>query len=382
MALHDAASKGELSLEKLNDYRSGTARFDIDQPDDRGRSALAHAAMKGHTHVVKLLVKEGADVNRRNDKNRSALWYASLSHPSVTQQRRLEVVEHLLCKGANPNIQAQDGTTALMKLIEHREPSAIKLLVRYGASLQVVVKDQPVTNIEDLARNTNDPAVINALKLQPGQVSVNNEVVTDIVTYVLKSIGFMNTVVGGIRRLFKIQGDLGATLKVSHHPTFQHNNLLTQVVAQCTPVNSNAAYTSEKETEAYRNRIHVDGPGNGSNAKTSLGFGLEASSDTNTLAMNNDKDDVPPVTDKDYIPPVTEISELTTPAQFKASMTKYINESGLADFFPEDSDFLQRVAEKAAELKLKPKNYFKKSKDVENCTKLALYQPVFYCGKL
>lgn len=203
-ALHDVAADG--SLTSLDDYKS-TPGFDIDEPDRKNRTPLAHAAWKGHVCVVKLLVSEGADVNKVNDKNRTALWYASFSHGSVTKQRRLEVVEHLLSNNANPDVQALDGTTAIMKLIEHREPTVIKLLVQKGARIVPIV--------EKLAKATNDQDIIQALKEKSGQVSSRDELVTELLQYILKSIGFMNHALGGVvKRFFGIGGSMNATLKV------------------------------------------------------------------------------------------------------------------------------------------------------------------------
>ncbi|PNP57024.1 hypothetical protein THARTR1_02866 [Trichoderma harzianum] len=138
ISLHDAAAQG--SLTTLDPYKSPSLHFNIDETDHTGRTALAYAASMGHIDVVKLLLSENANVNHLDDKNRNALWYASFRRSTVTQQRRREVVEYLLLNGADPEVQAKDGTTALMKLVEHRDPGAINLLKQKGASTTIEAK--------------------------------------------------------------------------------------------------------------------------------------------------------------------------------------------------------------------------------------------------
>ncbi|KAH6611346.1 ankyrin repeat [Trichoderma cornu-damae] len=337
--LYEAARDG--SLESLAPYRSES--FDIDEPDAKGRTALAYAAWKGHVSVVKLLVGAGANVNKLNDKSRTALWYASVSDPSVTKQKRLEVVEHLLFSGANPNLPAQDGTTAIVKLIEHREPRAIKLLAQRGALMEVTINSTPVS-VQSLAEATSDPAVIQAVNPSSGR----NEIVTETVTYILKSLGYMNLSFGGtIRKLFHIKGDVKANLMCA---------------AESRKSDDADAAPETNKNEALKNRIF------GFDASGTASVGLGEPEDNKTLAMPLDAPAMP--RDEDDLP---------TPEEFHATMTKYIEETGLSDFFPEGDTFLQTVANKAAYLKTDPNNTFRTARDVEDCTKLALYQPVFYC---
>lgn len=97
--------------------------------------------------------------------------------------------------------------------------------------------------------------------------------------------------------------------------------------------------------------------------------------DFSTLAIPKDEDDVK------NVPLVSEISAKTTPQQFQASMMKFISETGLGFFFEEGDQFLEDVAKKAAELEGKVDEVLNSKEDIQDVTKLALYQPVFYCGK-
>ncbi|KAL6835071.1 hypothetical protein V8C40DRAFT_261735 [Trichoderma camerunense] len=380
ITLHDAAAQGSLTTDTLDHYKSASLHFNIDELDRKGRTALAYASLKGHIDVVKVLLSENANVNHINDKNRTALWYASFSHSSVTQQRRREVIEYLLHKGADPDVQAIDGTTALMKLIEHRDPGAIKLLTDMGASTTIGVKKgtNPVT-IEEFAEATKDPAVIQAIKQDPLPAKNRDEIVTEIINYFFKSIGFMNhTLKGAVKTIFGIQGNMNQSFGCV--PENMRSNV------------SNTADAPPEQTEILRNRIYTD-----SNTTDSLGFGdfqpqpqsqsqsqsqtQTQTPDARTVALPPVTDDVPNDVTNDVtsIPLVSEISEHTTAEEFQASMMQFIGDTGLDYFFKEDDDILKTIASKAVELQGKEDNLLKKGKDIEDITKLALYQPVFYC---
>lgn len=76
----------------------------------------------------------------------------------------------------------------------------------------------------------------------------------------------------------------------------------------------------------------------------------------------------------------SEISEQMK-AEFQASMMKFINATGLDRFFEKGDQFLETVAEKAVQLQGMVENQLK-TKHIQDIANLALYQLVFYCGKL
>lgn len=54
---------------------------------------------------------------------------------------------------------------------------------------------------------------------------------------------------------------------------------------------------------------------------------------------------------------------------------------GLEKFFPPGDPYVDQVAEKAAQLKDDPKNLLNSPAQIDALAKLALYQPILYCGK-
>ncbi|KAL6879037.1 hypothetical protein J3F83DRAFT_275340 [Trichoderma novae-zelandiae] len=364
--LHEAAAQGNLTrLESLiESHKSADPKYNVDSPDGRGRTALSHAASKGQVDVVKLLLSQEADVNAQDSKGRTVLWHASESHPSVNRQQRFVTVELLLENKANPNIQASDCSTALSKFVEHRDPTLIKLLRDYGASTEHrVKKGSTLISIEELARATRDLDVIDAIVRAPDQASSKDEVVVEIVNYIFRSIGYINSFGGVVRKFFGIGGNMQAPLK-------------------CVPVERDLGDSDsgidipheENRVEAPPSRIY-------GNSGTDDAFKLADAGDFNTLAIGTDQDDDDDDDEDvdDDVPLLSEMSEKTTPQEFQAGMMKFIAETGLGYFFAEGDPFLGNVAMKAAELEGKADEVLNTKQDIQDITKLALYQPVFYC---
>lgn len=68
-----------------------------------------------------------------------------------------------------------------------------------------------------------------------------------------------------------------------------------------------------------------------------------------------------------------------TVQDFKENINEFLKETQMNDFFAEDDDFLDQVAEKAVKLKTDPSTLLKRPDDIKNLARLALYQPVIYC---
>ena len=72
--------------------------------NDRGQVPLAGAAFKGDLEMARLLLDHGADVHASPD-GKTALMYAAMFN-------RLDIVELLLARGADPAARSAEGMTA------------------------------------------------------------------------------------------------------------------------------------------------------------------------------------------------------------------------------------------------------------------------------
>ncbi|CUM65677.1 uncharacterized protein PRCAT00003325001 [Priceomyces carsonii] len=106
--LQRACEKG--NLKEIRSYIERGA--DVNEHDFCGFTCLHEAALQGHTDVVRLLIKYGANVNAQADEA------GDLETPLIdaSENKHLETVKLLLENGANPNIFNLDGLTALTKI--------------------------------------------------------------------------------------------------------------------------------------------------------------------------------------------------------------------------------------------------------------------------
>lgn len=94
--------------------------------NDYGATLLICASEKGHTEIVRLLIKAGAQVNECHDN-----WWTPLMHAvSATQ---VETVRILLTSGADVNAKNLHGQTALDLAIKWSSKEMEDLLKKYDA---------------------------------------------------------------------------------------------------------------------------------------------------------------------------------------------------------------------------------------------------------
>jgi ankyrin repeat protein len=107
-------------------YSEFKLEYNIDNQNENGDTALIRASSRGHTEVVKFLIKEGADVNTKDIFGNTALTLASLGG-------YIEVVKLLLEAGADVNAKDKLGYTALTLARINGRTEIIKLLKQHGA---------------------------------------------------------------------------------------------------------------------------------------------------------------------------------------------------------------------------------------------------------
>ncbi|GFS99414.1 hypothetical protein NPIL_346171 [Nephila pilipes] len=96
-----------------------------------GLTSLHIAADNGCLEVVNLLLKNGADINAKNDKQATALHLASLNG-------HVDVVKTLIMIGAEINARSRDGGTPLHNAVEHGHEKIVEILLEHGAKINVV----------------------------------------------------------------------------------------------------------------------------------------------------------------------------------------------------------------------------------------------------
>ena len=146
-ALHDACDSGYLSLVRQL-LRSGSH---LDSKDRDGRTPLMCAVHRGHDEVVLELLRAGASVTAKNERQQTALYYASSPR----------VVQSLIAAGSNVNEQDWNNATPLMLATEGHHNHAVHELIRAGAI--VTAKDMWQRTALHYASKGDHPDVIKPL---------------------------------------------------------------------------------------------------------------------------------------------------------------------------------------------------------------------------
>ncbi|XP_071802708.1 ankyrin repeat domain-containing protein 45-like [Asterias amurensis] len=103
----------------------------LNSRDDGGRSPVEIACTEGHMEILKLLIEKGSDSNMRNPSTgRTALDMACILD-------REDMVKELLEKGADGDSSTERGYTALHHAAAWGKLACLKLLIQFGANLQV-----------------------------------------------------------------------------------------------------------------------------------------------------------------------------------------------------------------------------------------------------
>jgi ankyrin repeat protein len=133
-----------------------------DQPKSDYAARLAvllEAADKGRVSELQRILKEGADVNDKDDEGETALMHAAASgHEAIALV--------LLGKGALVNERSRRGETALIKAADNGQTAIVKLLLAYNQIF--------ATPEETLKAAGVDPKVVSVLnKLPTGEILVD-----------------------------------------------------------------------------------------------------------------------------------------------------------------------------------------------------------------
>lgn len=98
----------------------------VDEPCERGYTALHHAAWYGHSDLLSLLLARGANVYARNAATATPLCHAA-------ERGHADAVRLLLQAGADPNERYGNENTPIIVAVRH--VPALALLVKAGADV-------------------------------------------------------------------------------------------------------------------------------------------------------------------------------------------------------------------------------------------------------
>ncbi len=103
----------------------------IEAKDDKERTPLMYASSSNAKEVVEVLLKNGANIEAKVSNGWTPLFF-----PLITNSKEVEVVDVLLKNGAN--IEARDiyGTTPLLYASSHNAKEISELLIKNGADIE------------------------------------------------------------------------------------------------------------------------------------------------------------------------------------------------------------------------------------------------------
>jgi len=124
-----AIEKGYIKLIKLL-IKYGDIDVNIQDVFDE-RRPLHFASYDGHTEIVKLLIKAGADLNVQNKFGETPLHFANMDGHK-------DCIELLINAGADVNIQDNDGWTALHFASYSGYKDIVELLINAGVNVNLL----------------------------------------------------------------------------------------------------------------------------------------------------------------------------------------------------------------------------------------------------
>ena len=108
---------------------------EINIKDENGLTALHKSAIEGNNKLAKYLLDKGANLDLQDNDGWTALHYSIYKdpNPKVDTTGQFKVFVNLILKGANVNIQNKDGYTPLMFASMKKNLKVVKSLLKAGA---------------------------------------------------------------------------------------------------------------------------------------------------------------------------------------------------------------------------------------------------------
>ncbi len=109
------------------------AGANVDAADAEGKTQLLSFAQTRSAPLVQMAIDAGANVNAKDKRLRTALFYAFPFQGIVAGTE--DVVRTLIAAGANPNVADQDGNTPLMLAAHQQSLESVGILLAAGADV-------------------------------------------------------------------------------------------------------------------------------------------------------------------------------------------------------------------------------------------------------
>ncbi len=142
-----------------------------------GTTPLMNASLKGANIAAEMLIAHGAIVNDANDRGKTPLLFACQGYrddeAELVVPNWTETVKLLLDKGAQVNVQGQDGITPLMEVAQRGSLEIIKMLLEHGAQLNA--QDESGWTPLMYAATVNKVEVIRLLAERGANLNVRNK---------------------------------------------------------------------------------------------------------------------------------------------------------------------------------------------------------------
>jgi ankyrin repeat protein len=113
-----------------------TTRAELSAAEEysHGHTPLMQAALDGNTERVRELIRQGADIDQRDDNDRTALMFAVIN-------RHFETMTVLLENGADVNAKSNNEGTALMGAALSGDLRMVQALLDKGADVHAKLRE-------------------------------------------------------------------------------------------------------------------------------------------------------------------------------------------------------------------------------------------------
>mmetsp|Transcript_9961 Transcript_9961/g.21930 ORF Transcript_9961/g.21930 Transcript_9961/m.21930 type:complete len:162 (-) Transcript_9961:151-636(-) len=153
--IHDAVRQGKTG--DVNKILDEDENFDLNEPDEEGRSALHHAALANEAACGGYIIELGADVNKLDREGNSAL------HLAATKNAKL-AASMLLWGGAERNEKNCSGETPLHLCAAHNAAHVAWLIIENGGEEGKEIPDAKGRTPIEIARQTGSTKVLAVLE--------------------------------------------------------------------------------------------------------------------------------------------------------------------------------------------------------------------------